>query len=832
MNTNRSCVIRWVGLFLLAALAVMPDTMAWAGVKEWSNGSGDCKWASAANWSPSGAPGLNDNAVFGQVSGVCTVFTAAVSAKGILFTNASFTLNPLYDVSIYADGICMTTNGTALIKMGTAYLRQKTDWTLYVTNGAVVDITNNYRISFGEGGAGASAVRKTGGGTFMIDGGMFGFNSQFFSLAVEEGRFVATNITSMSAVFTSLTVNAGAEFACYAGVSQPLVLNNNADCTFAGTVSGALLASGTPPAASGGFRKYQWGAVKVLGQARCFDSANVWLKGGSLVLDYTGTGNFGVNKLADSQSFFTGNSVLELDGASDGAVSETNGTLIIGPTPSYGQNGGLGTILIKPGAQPTTLTFILNTTTVFAGGSGGFLRFLGVDGTSNRVLFGGSGVAPSVILGGFAVFPDGTPDYAAYYHTGSGGVTGVVKLAEAGRPTAFAATKNVLLTSGSTNLSSATAHSLKIKGSQNINLAGTALTLESGGLLQTGSAGDASVISNGTITVGQIKSGYNMGHLFVYTDKDLALDCAVNGLDATSGGLQKAGSRKLTLTRNVSLNRPVIRWFEGSLDCFMPTNLSLYASGDGFGPNSTVISNTGTLTLSPGGNFTSTLYTALCAGRINVDGGTLAIGADTAIDWPLLFLANGTSNGVLSLSNSAKVWYPKNATLTAGNVGGSGTITMNSLVGGGGTVYTLTSAGGAWQPGAPVGTLSVTGALAWAANGSQLSRLEIDVTGRANAVAGVDYDQLNVSGAVTGLNANPPSATVDLVVSVANNVGNMAGKTYTIVNAPAQNFTNTYFHSVTWAPPGSTGTVTGVNGAIIVTNLKGPATSGTIVYFR
>jgi len=126
----------------------------------------------------------------------------------------------------------------------------------------------------------------------------------------------------------------------------------------------------------------------------------------------------------------------------------------------------------------------------------------------------------------------------------------------------------------------------------------------------------------------------------------------------------------------------------------------------------------------------------------------------------------------------------------------------------------------------------VTGALAWAANGSQLSRLEIDVTGRANAVAGVDYDQLNVSGAVTGLNANPPSATVDLVVSVANNVGNMAGKTYTIVNAPAQNFTNTYFHSVTWAPPGSTGTVTGVNGAIIVTNLKGPATSGTIVYFR
>jgi len=43
---------------------------------------------------------------------------------------------------------------------------------------------------------------------------------------------------------SSLTVNAGAEFACYAGVSQPLVLNNNADCTFAGTDVGLRFKSG------------------------------------------------------------------------------------------------------------------------------------------------------------------------------------------------------------------------------------------------------------------------------------------------------------------------------------------------------------------------------------------------------------------------------------------------------------------------------------------------------------------------------------------------------------------------------------------------------------
>ena len=195
----------------------------------------------------------------------------------------------------------------------------------------------------------------------------------------------------------------------------------------------------------------------------------------------------------------------------------------------------------------------------------------------------------------------------------------------------------------------------------------------------------------------------------------MTVDCAVNGLDATDGGICKAGPGKLTLGRNVTLNRPMIRWFEGSLDSRIQANLLMVGSGGGYGPNSTVISNRGTLSLLPGVAYTTTLYTALCASRINLDGAVFTYQtAAQNYDSPALYLSDGTNNGVLNLTNSGKFWWPNNWTPIATDVRGSGTVVMNSKVDGSGTPYTLTTPGGIWKP----SLLTVQGTLTWASNGT------------------------------------------------------------------------------------------------------------------
>jgi len=815
-------------LFLMA-MVLLTGSLAPAVTNYWT-GAVNTNWSNTGNWSLGAVPGPNDLQVFGPAGGQCYVDVAkwngSLPGGGLLFTNAPFTLSvltssPQTPFDIGSQGIRLEYPGEVTLALG-YWLYFDNSQTWFVTNGATLTITNSGSLVWG------APTAKTGQGLVQLRGSGIGANPG--ALAVNEGTFLINISSGSGMTLTSLTCNAGATFSITENPSgTPFKLRNLSDCVFSGTYTGATQVSDY-----NGFKKDGWGALRFTGQGQWANSGSIWLKGGTLALDYSGFGNYGVNKFTDGSIYFLDNGVLELDGANDGPVAETVGKFYFG-APSCTQEGGLFGTTIIPGTQPTTLTITApGLNTYYPGDNsncrGGMWRFKGVDGVSNRVMFTAN-IANNGIMGGFAHVVQGSSvDFAAYYHTGSGGLTGVCQLSESSpsRSTTFAATNNVLLGSGSTTLSpGAICCSLKIKGSQNIDLSGGNWTNNSGGIIQTGSAGDSSVISNGTLTVGALP--YGIGSLFVHADKDLTLDCAINGLDSGQGGISKSGAGKLTLPSTATLSKYIVRFYEGSLDYEINQACSLYGSGDGYGPASPAIANTGTLTKGDANTMTIDA-SEVCCGTVNINGGVLKVNTDGGYALTRLRVGGaGGTDGQINIASGAKLWCLQNATWNATDIGGNGTLVFASTLAGTGTVYALTAPGGTWTPGGlcSAGLLSVSGNVAWARNGTTTAVLDIDIAGTGNTV-GTDYDQLNISGALTGLNATPTNSAADLVVHANKNLG-ISQYTYTIVNAPAQNFSNTSFRTVTWLPAGATGVVNYANGFISLTSVKTPVVGTELI---
>ena len=77
------------------------------------------------------------------------------------------------------------------------------------------------------------------------------------------------------------------------------------------------------------------------------------------------------------------------------------------------------------------------------------------------------------------------------------------------------------------------------------------------------------------------------------------------------------------MTANATLNNPIIRWYEGSLDYQSGQDVALYPSGQGYKPGSTDLSGNGKLT--KGGAGTMTVYGIMAnTGGIDVNSGVLA----------------------------------------------------------------------------------------------------------------------------------------------------------------------------------------------------------------
>ena len=830
-----------VGISVILAVVLTGASLVSAANKTWT-GANNNKWSDSGNW-VGGVPGGSDVAVFGPTGGGCTIDTAVYSLGGLLFTNAPFTIDQPNYFHIGGSGITMLAPGEVILT-NRLYLYTDNPQTWFVTNGATFTFDTSVFNYTWWGGYSDSRITKRGQGTVRVTGSGWSSAGDMLGLAIEEGTFRA-DVSGGGMAVTSLTSSAGALFIANHGAGG-FIVRNPGDCTFAGTL---LAANANADYLA--FRKDGWGALRFTGQGSYSNSGPIWIEGGVVALDYTGGGNYGVKKFYPNQALYMDNAVLELDGADDGPVSET---LTVAPILGANQctaAGGLAGITIKPGAQSTTLTFPntpWNTWYINGGNTrGSFLRFRGVDGAANRVMFGSASMAHNGILGGFAhVVAGSTVDFAAYSHAGSGGKTGVYQLAESGRPTVFAAGNNTLLTSGHTDIpGAATTYSLKVNGSQTVNLGGNTLTLDSGGIIQTGSAGDSSTVSNGTLQVGQVVGGgYVTGFLFVHADRDVTLDCAVTGLDSAVGGISKSGAGKLTLTRNLTMNASPcrVRFFEGSLDYELDQDCLLYGSGVGYGPGSSLISNTGILT--KGGTGTMTLawgvawderHSSVCAGGINVNAGVLAVGPpqnNGYIKQSRFYLQAGNgSNATVNVASGARLWQQQNEAWAATDFSGNGKLIFAQNLDGSGTTYTLTTPGSTWKPGSSAGILSVTGNVVWAMNGSTQSVLQIDIAGPGTA-AGTDYDRLAVSGTLSGLNVTPASSAADLVVRVAPDLGSIGGNTYTVVTA-ATDFSSLKFRNVTWTPAGATGTVAYANGTIALTNVKGPPSKkGSVVLIK
>src|SRR5215213_5533857 len=141
----RVAVVVFVGL--VAASPAFAVTKTWTN----NNGTGDGKWGTAANWSPSGVPTSSDSVEIGvtdQTSNYLTVDTAAVA--GSLTIGNVFTNNPTVEIK---SGQTLTISSASSIDAGA---------TVYLNNGNLA-------------GAGALTVSGTvtvGGGTLGGSGGI------------------------------------------------------------------------------------------------------------------------------------------------------------------------------------------------------------------------------------------------------------------------------------------------------------------------------------------------------------------------------------------------------------------------------------------------------------------------------------------------------------------------------------------------------------------------------------------------------------------------------------------------------------------------------------
>lgn len=178
--------------------------------------------------------------------------------------------------------------------------------------------------------------------------------------------------------------------------------------------------------------------------------------------------------------------------------------------------------------------------------------------------------------------------------------------------------------------------------------------------------------------------------------------------------------------------------------------------------------------------------------------------------------ATPTIDFAMSLSPSSGFYATSALTMnvaTGGVLGGTGTYASKS------SYYThvwtnsvtVDVNGGELSPGDSVGTMSVTGDVSFTGSGGTLT---IEITG-PGGVAGTDYDQLSVSGNVTGI------SLADLIIDVQGvSLEDLEGDVLTIVSA-TNDFTGEEFASVKFLnAPFNYAEVGYLNGSITLSNFE------------
>jgi len=223
------------------------------------------------------------------------------------------------------------------------------------------------------------------------------------------------------------------------------------------------------------------------------------------------------------------------------------------------------------------------------------------------------------------------------------------------------------------------------------------------------------------------------------------------------------------------------------------------------------LTGAGNLTVDGTGQVAVTNASSTYSGAVKVkNGATLLVQNEGGLGTGSLSVDAG---GTGLFANGLTSWTVKNDLSGGGTVQFEGGTTAGNLAG------AAVAPGGAGTS----GILTVAGKIAFAQDGSELSGLNIDVTG-GNAIAGTDFDQLAIGGSATlaGLsNAN-------LLVKIAPGVTQaaLAGDVLTIVSASGTNFAGANFANVTGGIVNLVGMGTAQvnynNGSITLSNIAVP----------
>jgi hypothetical protein len=214
--------------------------------------------------------------------------------------------------------------------------------------------------------------------------------------------------------------------------------------------------------------------------------------------------------------------------------------------------------------------------------------------------------------------------------------------------------------------------------------------------------------------------------------------------------LSKAGCGRLTLTSGIGGS---LAWFDGSLDYQADGNVTL--TGGAGGPGTLIKGGTGVMTIGRYVAFSNTGGFVVRRGLLQV----VDAGQACAL-WGC---------GPFEVDSGARFWNNSDATMTGYAFQGGGLLVFNADVAGGGAKRTLTAQGGSLGPGLGAGgvdRLTLEGNLTVAPAGTGIhTALAIDVVAghapAAPARPGLDYDQLVVTGTVSGL------AALDLSITIA-----------------------------------------------------------------
>jgi autotransporter-associated beta strand protein len=679
-------------------------------------------------------------------------FTSNAGAASIV-NNASRTVN-FHDNSSAASSV-ITNSGNL------NFLDSSTAGNAKITNGFLLTFFNNSTAGNAEitnnvGQTVAFRNNSTAGNAVIVNNG--GLN--FVEFATGGNATLITNSGGITDFSFSTGPNGDGKLSAGSiagagsyvlGTNELTVGGNNSSTAVSGVISGSgsLVKTGTGTLTLSGANTYAGGTTITGGAVSIAAEANLGAAGGALtlnggVLQVTGTGLtqlarnivFGANgggfDIADAGNTFTVTQSL----SGTGALSKAGaGTLVLS-----GANTYTGATTVAGGTLRAGAAGSFSAASAFTVASGATLDLAGFSQSVGSLAGAGA-----VALGAGTLTAGGSNASTTF----SGAISGTGGLTKAGAGTFTLSGANSY--TGTTTVAAGTLQA----GAAGAFAPSSAFTVASGAVLDLAGLSQSigSLAGAGTVALGA-------GTLTTGADGSAT---AFSGAMTGTGGLTKTGAGTFTLsgansyTGATTVAGGTLR--AGATGSFAPSSAFTVASGAaldlaGFSQSIGSLAGAGTValgagTLSTGSDNTSTTF----SGAITGTGDLIKTGAGT-------FTLTGTS------SHSGATTVQAGRLVVNGVTGSAVTVNGGAIFGGSGTVGGIVVAsGGTVAPGNSIGTLSVTGNVAFAAGSTY--QVEVNAAGQG--------DRINATGIAT-----LSGGTVQVLAESGNYA---AATSYTILSA-------------------------------------------------